>query len=194
MKHTDWIGNVISVVFFVALAIASWGLSEYLARGRADRDATALPGPSAVIEKPDVVRTGADGKPNVRLQANRIEYIEREDKSLIDGPRVMTLTPGRPASMMQARAAIATDNQNQIALTGDVVISRAAFANQPSMRLTTPEVTLLVDLERAFTDAPVRVQHGDSTLQGVGMTLDYKSQQIRVLSQSQMTLPAAERK
>lgn len=194
MRHADWIGNLFSVLFFAALAAASWGLSEYLARGRMDRVGATPPGPSAVIEKPDVVRTGPDGMPNYRIEASRIDYIEREDKSLIDLPKVATLQRDRPASTLQARTATATENQNRIDLEGDVVMTRAAFANQPSMRLTTPQITLLIDLERALTDAPVRLEHGSSVLQGVGMTLDYKTQQIRVLSKSQMTLPATQKK
>ncbi len=194
MKSTDWIGNLVSVLFFAALAAASWGLSEYLARGRLERAATKASGPNAVIENPNIIRTGPNGLPQYRLQAKRIEQIESEDKSLIVEPSLQSMMKDRPLSTVRAKTAIATDRQNRIELSGDVVMTRAAFSGQPEMRLTTPKATLLIDEERAYTDAPVRVQRGMSTLQGVGMVFDHKTQQIRVLSESRMVLPEEEKK
>jgi lipopolysaccharide export system protein LptC len=194
LKPTDWIGNFVSLLFFAALAAASWGLSEYLARGRLDRAAGAPQGPNAIIERANILRTGADGLPQYRLQAQRIEHSEREDKSRMVAPSLVTLLKDRPASTATATTAVATENQNRIDLSGDVVMTRAAFADQPAMRLTTTNATLLVQEERAFTDAPVRVERGMSILQGVGMVFDQKTQQIRVLSESRMILPKEEKK
>jgi lipopolysaccharide export system protein LptC len=194
LKGIDWIGNLVSLLFFAALAAASWGLSEYLARGRLDRAAVSPSGPNAVIEGPSIVRTGPDGLPQYRLQAKRIEHYESQDKSLMLAPRLVSLTKDRPISMASAQSAVATENQNRVSLSGDVVITRAAFADQPDMRLTTSKATLLINEERAFTDAPVQVKRGLFTLQGVGMVFDHKTQQIRVLSESRMVLPKEEKK
>lgn len=194
LKTTDWIGNLVSLLFFAALAAASWGLSEYLARGRLERSAIAPQGPNAIVEGPDIVRTGPNGLPQYRLQAKRIEHFESQDKSLMLAPRLVTLMKDRPSSTASAQSAVATDHQNRIELSGDVVMTRAAFADQPATRLTTPKATLLVQEERAFTDAPVQVQRGVSTLQGIGMVFDHKTQQIRVLSESRMVLPKEEKK
>lgn len=194
MKGIDWIGNLVSLLFFAGLAAASWGLSEYLARGRLDRAAIAPSGPNAIIEGPDIIRTGPDGLPQYRLQAKRIEHYEGQDKSLMLAPRLATLMKDRPASVASAQSAVATESQNRVELSGDVVITRAAFAGQPEMRLTTSKATLLINEERAFTDAPVQIQRGLFTLQGVGMVFDHKTQQIRVLSESRMVLPKEEKK
>jgi lipopolysaccharide export system protein LptC len=194
LKGIDWIGNLVSLLFFAGLAAASWGLSEYLARGRLDRASIAPSGPNAIIESPDIIRTGADGLPQYRLQAKRIEHYEGQDKSLMLAPRLATLMKDRPASVASAQSAVATEGQNRVELAGDVVITRAAFAGQPEMRLTTSKATLLINEERAFTDAPVQVQRGLFTLQGVGMVFDHKTQQIRVLSESRMVLPKEEKK
>jgi lipopolysaccharide export system protein LptC len=194
VKATDWIGNLVSVLFFAALAAASWGLSEYLARGRLERAAGTPQGPNAIVERADILRTGPDGLPHYRLQAQRIEHSERDDKSLMLAPTLVTLMKDRPMSTAKSNTAIATENQDRIDLFGDVVMTRAAFADQPAMRMTTPNATLLVKEERAFTEAPVRVERGMSILQGVGMVFDHKTQQIRVLSESRMILPEEEKK
>lgn len=194
MKDTDWIGNAVSLLFFAALAAASWGLSEYLVRGKLERAYGSPQGPNAIIEVADIVRTGPDGLPQYRLQAQRIEHSENEDTSTMLAPSLVTLMKDRPTSTAKAQTAIATENQNKIDLSGDVVMTRAAFADQPAMRITAPKATMLVQEERAFTDAPVQVQRGFSTLQGVGMVFDHKTQQIRVLSESRMVLPKDEKK
>lgn len=194
MKTIDWIGNLVSILFFAALAAASWGLSEYLARGRLERSGVTLSGPSAIIENPNIIRTGADGLPQYRLRASRIEHFENEDKSLIVEPTLISMMKDRPASSARAKTAIATEKQSRIDLEGDVVMIRSAFAGQPEMRLTTARATWLVDEERALTDAPVQVQRGMSLLQGVGMVFDFKTQQISVLSESRMVLPKEEKR
>lgn len=194
MKSTDWIGNLVSLLFFATLAVASWGLSEYLARGRLERAAISPSGPSAIIEEPVIVRTGPDGQPQYRLQAKRIERVESEDKSMILEPVLVSLTKDRPISRAQAKTATATESQNRVDLSGDVVMTRKAYAGQPEMRLTTEKATLLINEERAFTDAPVRLERGMSALQGVGMVFDHKTQQVRVLSESRMVLPEEKKK
>jgi lipopolysaccharide export system protein LptC len=194
VKAAEWVGSLISLLFFAALAAASWGLSEYLARGKLERTTGTPEGPSAIVERPDIVRTGPDGLPQYRLQAQRIEHRERDDKSLIWEPSLVTLMKDRPAASAKAKTAVATENQNRIDLSGDVIMTRAAFAGQPAMRLTTATATLLAKEERAFTDAPVRVERGLYTLQGIGMVFDHKTQQIRVLSESRMVLPKDEKK
>jgi lipopolysaccharide export system protein LptC len=107
---------------------------------------------------------------------------------------MVSLSPDKPATIVKANQAVATNNQNQIDLSGDVRIDRAAFGAQPEARITTSKATLFVEEERAITDAPVFVQRGLSTLQGVGMRFDQKTQKIDIISESRMVVPKESRK
>ncbi|MFZ9481023.1 MAG: LPS export ABC transporter periplasmic protein LptC, partial [Burkholderiaceae bacterium] len=60
--------------------------------------------------------------------------------------------------------------------------------------ITTSKATLWIDEERADTDAPVFVQRGLSTLQGVGMRFDQKTQRIDIISESRMVVPKENKK
>jgi lipopolysaccharide export system protein LptC len=194
MKSTDWVGNLISIAIFSVLALASFGLSEYLARGRALDAGKASSGPNAIIENARVVRTDGLGRPQHRLTASRIVYNEREDRSILEKPVIVSLAANTPQTVIRADQAVATNQQNQIDLTGDVVITRDAFGGQPNARITTSKATVLVEEERAFTDAPVFVQRGMSTLQGVGLRFDQKTQKIDIISESRMVVPKENKK
>jgi lipopolysaccharide export system protein LptC len=193
VKSNDWLGNLVSILFFAGLALAAWGLSEVLQRGGLGSP-TAASGPNAIVESARIIRTDALGKPQYRLEAKRIAHYDDGDQSLFDQPVMVSLSPDKPVTIVKANQAVATNNQNQIDLSGDVRIDRAAFGAQPEARITTSKATLFVEEERAITDAPVFVQRGLSTLQGVGMRFDQKTQKIDIISESRMVVPKESRK
>ena len=194
MRNTDWVGNLISIVIFTVLALASFGLSEYLVRGRLGDTAAVASGPNAIVEGPKIIHTDGAGKPQYRLDARRITFDERNDRSELEQPVLLSLGAEKPKTMARANQAVATDRQNQIDLFGDVVFTRDAFGNQPAARITTSKATLWIEEERAVTDAPVFVQRGLSTLQGIGMRLDQKTQKIDIISESRMVVPKDNKK
>ena len=194
MKNTEWIGNTISILLFGVLAIAAWGLSEVLQRGRLNDQAVVGSGPNAIIENPTITRTDSYGKPKYRLESKRILHNERGDESLLEFPVMTSLAIDKPKTVVRANTAIATDQQNQIDLNGDVVITREAFGTQPAAKITTSKATLLVAEELASTTAPVFVQRGLSTLQGIGMRFDQKTQKIDIVSESRMVVPKENKK
>jgi len=189
MRTAEWVGNLISVVFFVILAVASWGLSQVLERGRSSDNGPLASGPNAVIDNARIIRSDALGRPHYRIEAARITHSDAEDRSTFVQPFMMSLAANRPATTVKANMASATRNQNQIDLSGEVLIIRPAFGDQPSAKISTPRATLLIKEERATTDAPVFVQRGSATLQGVGMNFDQKTQRIDIISESRMVVP-----
>jgi lipopolysaccharide export system protein LptC len=189
MRTAEWVGNVVSIIFFIVLAVASWGLSEVLQRGRSNETGALATGPNAVIDGARILRSDALGRPHYRIEAARITHSDTDDRSVFIQPFMVSLAPNKPATTVKANSASATRNQNQIDLSGDVLITRPAFADQPAAKIATPRATLLIKEERATTDAPVFVQRGNATLQGVGMTFDQKTQRIDITSESRMVMP-----
>lgn len=189
MKTGDWIGNSISIVLFALLALASWALTQYLERARPAPKSAQTTGPNAIIERPRIIRSDWQGRPQYRLEAERITMDESADEAILNRPTMISLAVDKPRTTLRAAQAISTEKHNRVDLSGDVVITRDAFAEQPPVRIETARATMFIDEERAVTDAPVRVQRGLSTLEGIGMKFDQKSQSIDILSQSRMVLP-----
>lgn len=194
MKSSEWVGNTISIGLFALLAAASWGLNQYLQRARPASGVAAKPGPNAVIDNPRIIRTTSTGQTQYRLDGSRITHNESLDESVIEKPVMVSLLDGRPKTVIRAQQATATEHQNRVELRGDVAIDREAFDNQPAARITTPKATLLIQEEQAFTDAPVRIERGLSTLQGIGMRFDQKTQKIEIVSESRMVVPVEKKK
>jgi lipopolysaccharide export system protein LptC len=193
MKSADRIGQFISVGLFLILAIASWGLTEYLQRGRMMSAPTDAAGPNAIIENPKIVRSDPTGQPQYRLEAVSIVHSERGDRSEIERPVVSSLSANKPLTVVRAQTAIATDQLNRIDLQGNVLITRAAQGDQPAARIETERATLLIKEERAVSDAAVLISRGTSTLQGVGMVFDQKTQKIEITADSRMIVPREKR-
>ncbi len=193
MRQSEWLGNSVSISLFIILAAASWGLNQYLQRGRTGPAPTADSGPNAIIDNPKIIRTDAQGHAQYRLDAKQIVHSQQGDRSMIEQPVMVSLAADRPKTTLRADQAVATDQQNQIDLQGNVVIQRDAFDGQPPARITAPRATVFVREERAITDAPVLVQRGLSTLQGVGMRFDQKTQKIEIVSESRMVMPKEKR-
>ncbi|MEN9772012.1 MAG: hypothetical protein RJA58_655 [Pseudomonadota bacterium] len=193
MKSADRIGQFISVGLFLMLAIASWGLTEYLQRGRMMSAPTDATGPNAIIENPKIVRSDPTGQPQYRLEAASIVHSERGDRSEIERPVVSSLSANKPLTVVRAQTAIATDQLNRIELKGNVLITRAAEGGQPAARIETERATLLIKEERAVSDAAVLISRGTSTLQGVGMVFDQKTQKIEITADSRMIVPRDKR-
>jgi 3-deoxy-D-manno-octulosonate 8-phosphate phosphatase (KDO 8-P phosphatase) len=179
----------ISVSIFALLAAASWGLNEFLRRAQLEATVVNPAGPNAIIENPRVTRSDAQGHAQYRLDARRILFEERADRSLVDQPVMVSLASDRPATVMRADRAIITRQQNHIDLEGNVRIERSAFDGQPAAKVFTSQATFLVREERALTDAPVLIERGASTLQGKGMRLDQKTRQLEIVSDSRMVVP-----
>ncbi len=193
MKQPEWLGNTISIGLFAVLAAASWGLNQVLQRARLDSAAVKGEGPNAIIENPRITRSNPQGQALYRLDAARITFNEQADRSVIERPVMVSLDTSRPKTVMQADQAVTTRQQNQVDLEGNVRIQRDPFDGQPAAKITTSRATVLVREEQATTDAPVLVERGLSTLQGVGMRFDQKTQRIEIVSESRMVVPKERR-
>jgi lipopolysaccharide export system protein LptC len=187
VKSTEWLGSLVSAILFALLALASWMLSEFLQRGFG-MGVIATTGPNTIIENAEITRTNRLGAPVLRLSAATIAHTENNDQSELTQVRIMSLNLDQPMTNVRAARAVTSDQQNRVDLSGDVVITRAASPSQPAVTVKTARATIFVEEERMQTDAPVLVQHGQSTLQGIGMKLDQKTQKLEILSESRMVI------
>jgi LPS export ABC transporter protein LptC len=57
-------------------------------------------------------------------------------------------------------------------MLGSVLLTRAATANEPALRLSTEYLLALPDRDRFSTDQPVEMQRGPSTINAQSMVYD----------------------
>ena len=78
---------------------------------------------------------------------------------------------------------------DQVDLHGNVRIQRAASAKDQELSAYMPQLTVLPDDEKAFTEHPVRITRGDASwVTGTGMKVDYQARTYVLESQARAIL------
>jgi lipopolysaccharide export system protein LptC len=142
-----------------------------------------------------VALTGFDavGRPRYRLFADRMTHFGRSDDVDLVKPRLLSMRPDQPQVQATGRSAHATNNAQTVHMEGDVVITRAADGPHPPMRLETESLTAVPDDDHFWTDAPVRLQSGQSVMRGQSMDFDNIARRVELRGNVTGTFPPRSR-
>jgi lipopolysaccharide export system protein LptC len=174
------------LLLFVVLATSYWyaqtlrlGGTEPVRTGEVDffAEGVALTGFDAV------------GRPRYRLFADRMTHFGSSDDVDLVKPRLLSLRPDQPQVQAVALTAHAANNAQTVHMQGNVVITRAPDGPHPAMRLETESLTAVPDDDRFWTDAPVRLQSGQSVMSGKGMEFDNIARRVELHGDVTGTFP-----
>ena len=188
---SDRIGSVLSLGLLAALGLSSWVFSTMTQVPGWMKASQQKTGPTAVISRAHIVKTGPDGKPHQTVVSPAIQQFE-DGRALLSAPDLTSFRDNGPPIFAKAQEARVSPDQNQIVLKGAVVIRREAFRGDPALRVETETLTFLSNEQLAQTQDPVMVYRGSSTLYGVGMRLDEKTDRLQILADTRMVLPKPE--
>ncbi|MDA0665352.1 MAG: LPS export ABC transporter periplasmic protein LptC [Proteobacteria bacterium] len=187
-RWSDRLGSIVSMALLGGLAAASYLLSEWALQPDWQRASADRAGPTALVYGATIVRTNRDGLPDQRIQTPEIEQFA-DGQSLFKSPVVVILRPDRPPVTVTADKGSVSADQSLVTLRQKVVVTRRAFGTDPSIRVETESLAFFVNEDIARTADPVMIYRGTSTLYGVGMTLNQKTDQMTILADSRMVLP-----
>lgn len=182
---------VLSLGLLAGLALAAWLLTELALRPIWETSARGSGQLNAEVRGAQVIQTDALGAPKYRIEAPQL-FLFEDGRAEIRSPLMLALRGDAPAIRASAQQALVSANQNDIRLEGQARIERDAYGTESAIRIATDWVQFDIDAQTAETTAPVRVTQGNILLTGVGMKFNHRSEQIQVLSQSQMVLPPKE--
>ncbi len=182
MKHWG------SALFPLTLLLALTGLTFWL------RYATELPEPrrdGKHRHDPDYIITDAtlrkidqNGTLKYTMRAADIRHYPDDDSTEMSKPHLIYLHPKKPTMTMNADFGLMSRDGEQVDLSGNVRIHRAASPKDEEMVGITPQLTVLPDDDKAFTKSPVLITKGKSWLKGVGMHVDNRTQTYVLESQA----------
>jgi lipopolysaccharide export system protein LptC len=187
-RWSDRIGSLVSIALLGTLAAASYLLSEWALQPNWENMSGDPMGPTAHVYSASITRTNENGVPTQRVQTPSISQMA-DGQSVFTEPVVVTLRPDRPPVMATALRGDVNADQTVVTLRQKVVVTRQAFGADPAIRIETSSLTFLVNDGLARTAEPVMIYRGASTLYGVGMTLNQKTDQVTILADSRMVLP-----
>jgi lipopolysaccharide export system protein LptC len=144
---------------------------------------------------PDFIVSGATlrkldiaGNLKYTLKAADIRHYPDDDSTDMTQPAVVYLTPGKPTVTITAKRGHASKDGEQVDLYDEVHLHRDASAKEAAMDATTAQLTVLPDVERAYTRSPVLITQGNSWVKGIGMQANNREQTYVLESQARAVL------
>ncbi len=180
----DRLAAGISVLLLAALAVTTYYLAQTASHPTGDASARRkLHEPDYFVEDFQLTRLNPRGEPVFRLTAKRLDHYPDDDTLDFVEPVLVSLDATKPLVTIRSDRGTATTGGVETHLYDNVVLTRAATAKSPPMKVESDYLLLLTEQDIARTDKPVRITYGDSVLDGVGMEFNNDTRQIELYSQ-----------
>jgi lipopolysaccharide export system protein LptC len=193
-RMREQLAAALSVLLLAALGLFTLHLAQRAARDR-DRPPPTPPAagePDYFVERLAMLTMRADGAPAYRLQARSYVHFPADDSANFEAPIVVSLDPERPRVTITALKGRllnqASRTDQEIQLSGEVTVVRAARDDTPQLNALTDYAVVLPDADLVRTDRPVRVTQGGHRIDAVGMELDNRARRLRLDSKVRATL------
>lgn len=171
------------------LAILS--MTYWLDRQAKPESAATDPGkqhtPDAIIDRLHAVTLSLDGTPHFIMSARQLVHYADDDSTLLEQPDLTAITPQHPDIHMTSQHGRLSSKGDVVELMDDVRIVRAASAANDALLITSDYVQVVPAQQTAQTPRAVTVEQGGARLSAVGMELDYRAQNLKLLSRVKAT-------
>jgi lipopolysaccharide export system protein LptC len=123
------------------------------------------------------------GRLKYTLSATDIRHYPDDESTDMLKPNLVHFQARKPPVTMSAERGHISKDGEKVDLYENVRIRRSASAQYEELTAYTPELTILPDVEKAFTKSPVLITQGKSWMKGVGMQVDNLAQTYLLESQ-----------
>ena len=178
-----------ALILLVALVLSTWWAANYAQK------AVETDPPRRMTHEMDswsknfvMLRTDATGKPVDRLEGDYGRHFPDDDSYHVTNPRAIGQQAGNPITIGTARTAIMDDHNNRITMIGDAHVHRQPDARNDALDAYSQKFVIMPNDDVVYTDLPAHVVKDRSTMDGIGMRYDNKTQQLRVYSASNVNL------
>lgn len=180
MFWRERIAMFVAFIMLASLALGSYWLAKRARISFASEDKPVRHEPDYFVEGFTVQRMNGAGQIAYTMRAARMEHFPDDDSSLLKQPVLTSFS--NPATPVQATAESGhvTQDGNVVVLKKSVRVDRAPTATEPALTIRTEQLTAHPDDDIAFTELPVVVTQGSSTLKGVGLHLNNLHRQVQV--------------
>jgi len=176
-----------SALFPLSMLVVLTGLTFWL------RYATELPQQKhdgKLRHDPDYIITDAilrkidlNGRLKYTLSATDIRHYPDDESTDMLKPNLVHFQAKKPPVTMSAERGHISKDGEKVDLYDNVRIRRSASEQYEELTAFMPELTILPDVEKAFTKSPVLITQGKSWMKGVGMQVDNLAQTYLLESQ-----------
>lgn len=139
--------------------------------------------PDAIMEDFSSVKMNEQGVPRFIMSAKKMQHYPDDDSSILDAPRLASLSATLPTVHLVAQRGIVSGSGNEVFLHDEVEVLREASADRGELTLQTDYLRVLPDRDWADTDHAVTIFDGRNVVHAVGLEMDNKMRTLKLLSQ-----------
>lgn len=164
------------------LAAAYW-LNQQVRPLPPTADRAARHDPDFIVSQFSAITLSELGTPRFMLAAQQMLHYPDDDSTHLEAPRITSLAADRPALYATAKRGTMSGKGDEIFLHDEVKIVRAASRGQSELVFTTSYLRVIPDRDLADTDQAVTMTDAHNKISAVGMQLDHKTREIKLLAQ-----------
>ncbi|MDE2366200.1 MAG: LPS export ABC transporter periplasmic protein LptC [Betaproteobacteria bacterium] len=165
---------VLTAPFWLSQSLRTPSLSQEAGLGRI---------PDYIAENFSAVEMDNDGVGRHMLFAKRLVHYPDDDMTDLEEPHFIETEPGKPAVQIKSDQAKISGNNENIFLTGHVMLLRNAGKGRGETTLTTSLLHLIPNDDIAKTDKPVVITEKNSVIKAIGMEMNNRTNVIQLWSQ-----------
>ncbi len=170
------------VVLLAAVAAMTVWLDQQLQVTERARNGKARHDPDYVVENLAATRFGVDGLPRYSLSARRMMHYPDDDTTDLEAPTLVNFGGAGATVTVTSKTAKVSSNGEQIYLTDDVRLVRAAYGKNSEMTMQTSYLHVIPDADLAKTDKPVRISDAHTLITAVGLEFNNQTRILKLLS------------
>lgn len=167
----DRLSMLIAAVLLAVVTVTSYWYSREMRRPTT-RTPPSPGTPDFVVQHVVLTQFDESGQARYKLFAEELSYFNENDDIDLTRPRLVSLLPDEPQLQASSARARVTNAGEQVLMTGDVLLQRAAAGNRPALTIRTERMTAIPDEERFSADVPVQIEQGGTRLAGAAMDYD----------------------
>lgn len=168
-----------SLVLLGSIAAGSYWLAV---RARLSDPVAHRPGHEADYFAEDFTLTRMDDAGNAlyTLSSERMTHFADDDSTVLVKPHVTSVRADQPVVHMTADSGNVTSDAEQVTLTGNVTLTRAATVDDPELKGFGTQLLVLPEQDIAKSDKPFEIVHGGSMVWAQTMLFDNTNRLIRM--------------
>lgn len=194
-RTLDRLTIYLPLILFGLLALGSWWLvrsmPELLPPGI---DRQLRQDPDYQLEKFTVKSFDGSGRMTREISGQSATHFPARQELHIQDVRLFAENEVGTRIEAQAQKGVSLEKEQQVNLSGNVVVVRLADTQGPRMVMKSQTVTALVDEDRLVSNTPVEIVRGGDVVTAQSMDFDTRNGQYKLQGQVKSTLAPGTRK
>ena len=188
MKH--WGSALFPLSLLLVLTLLTFWLRYATEMAEPNRDGKSRHDPDYILSDIVLRKLDQNGQLKYTPRAADVRHYPDDDTTDLTRPNLVNQNrkDGNPPVTISADRGRLSNDNDQVDLTGNVRIHRAATGKDAEMAVTAPQLSTLPDEEKAYTRHPVLMTQGNSWIKGVGFRMDNRARTYLLEAQARASL------